>query len=279
MTGACSLSTKIKLNDGYEMPLFGVGTYLSKSGVGASAEKSVEYAVKLGYRLVDTAEYYENETDVGQGIINSKIPREEIFVVTKLWDQGYDVCKAAVTRSLQKLKTGYIDLYLIHSPLGGRIMESYNAMLELQKAGLIRSVGVSNFGVHHLEALREAGKPTPAVNQVELHPYCNQEALVKYCRSHNIAVMGYTPLARGHYFQDPLVKDMAQRHNKTVAQIMLRWSVQAGYITIPKSDKKERLQENANIFDFTLSEDEMNALNSCPQKPVTWNPVDSPWTG
>uniref|UniRef100_T1JAX2 NADP-dependent oxidoreductase domain-containing protein n=1 Tax=Strigamia maritima TaxID=126957 RepID=T1JAX2_STRMM len=257
------LSSKLTLKSGQEMPLFGIGTYMMKSGPGTDTTNVIKYALEHDYRMVDTAEYYDNEMDVGKavaGVAVSGIPREEIFVVTKLWDQGYDRCKESFALSLKKLNMCYVDLYLIHSPLGGEVIDSYKAMVEMKEQGLIRAIGVSNFGVHHLEELKKAGLPTPEVNQIELHPFCKQEEIVGYCRKHGIAVMGYSPLARSYYLSDPVIQKLAEKHKKTPAQVMLRWSIQMAFITIPKTEKLDRILSNADIFDFNLSNDDMDTL-------------------
>lgn len=279
VTIATSIASRIQLNDGISMPLFGLGVYQSSTGKGGGAETSVNYAISKGYRLIDTAEFYGNEADVGRGIKLSGIKREDLFVVTKLWDNGYDRCKKIFNKSFKLLDIGYIDLYLIHSPSSGQIVETYKAMLELKDQGLIRSVGVSNFGVQHLEGLKSAGLPKPSVNQIELHPWQQKVDIVRYCRENGIAVMGYSPLAKGTRFGDPKVQEIAARHNKTEAQVLIRWSVQMGYITIPKSSNNQRIDENMDVFDWSLTKDDINTLNSFPDKSCTWNPTTIPWSG
>jgi len=173
----------------------------------------------------------------------------------------------------------YIDMFLIHSPYEGRNIETYEALLDLKKQGLIRSVGVSNFGIVHLEGLKTAGLPAPSVNQIELHPYQRKEDLVKYCLDNDIAPMGYSPLTRGHHLNDPVFVQMAANYGRTPAQILIRWSIQQGYITIPKSVQFDRILENADVYNFSLSEEDMQILNSLPNASVSWDPTVSPWEG
>lgn len=276
---AKDISARITLNDGVSMPLFGLGVYEASSGVGGEAEKAVEYAISKGYRLIDTAEFYQNEADVGRGVKNSSIKREDVFVVTKLWDNGYSRCKKIFNESLKKLDLKYVDLYLIHAPSSGKVVETYKAMLELKEQGLIRSVGVSNFGVQHLEGLASAGLPKPSVNQIELHPWQQKLEIVKYCRANEITVMGYSPLVKGQRFDDKTLNQIAKKYKKTTAQILIRWSVQHGYITIPKSSKPQRIVENMQVFDWSIDDADMAVLNSFPDKSCTWNPCKSSWTG
>ncbi|XP_067687431.1 glyoxal reductase-like [Haliotis asinina] len=274
-----NLSSTITLNDGYTMPMFGLGMYLSKSGSGASAERAVTYALKNGYKLIDTAEFYGNESDVGRGIKASGLRREEYFVVTKVWTNGADVCRSAFTTSLKKLDIGYIDLYLIHSPGKGKIVETYKTMMDFQKQGLVKSIGVSNFGVHHLEGMKAAGLPTPTVNQIELHPWMKKKDIVQYCRANNIAVMGYSPLVKGQRFNEPSLVEVAERLGRTTAEVLIRYSVQMGYITIPKSDKPERILGNTSVFEWEIPQLDMDVLNSFPESSCTWNPCLFPWNG
>jgi len=251
--------------------------------VGDDCTKAVKFALQNGYRMIDTAALYGNEAEVGQAIKESGVKREDIFVVSKLWNDnhGYDKCLKAFNASLKKLDTGYIDLFLIHSPTPGENVESYKAMLKLKEDGVLRSAGVSNFGVHHLKEMEKAGLPTPAVNQIELNPFWRLEDIVNHCTEKGIAVMGYCPLFRGRKNDDPVLVEMASRYRKTIPQLLIRWSVQKNYITIPKSSKQERILENADIFDFAISEEDMKILDNMPteQCALMGNVTDSPWTG
>ncbi|XP_052103383.1 uncharacterized oxidoreductase YtbE-like [Mytilus californianus] len=275
---ATDITSRLTLNDGVCMPMFGLGMYEASSGSGGVAEKAVEYALSKGYQLIDTAEFYGNEADVGMGIKKSGSNREDIFVVTKLWDNGFSRCKKIFNQSLKMLDLQYVDLYLIHSPSSGQVVETYKAMLELKQKGLVRSVGVSNFGVQHLEGLESAGLPTPSVNQIELHPWQQKPEIVKYCREKGITVMGYSPLVKGKRFDDPTLVKIANKYKKSPAQILIRWSIQHGFITIPKSGKLNRIDDNMEVFDWAIADDDMTVLNSFPDNSCTWNPCKMPWT-
>ncbi|XP_064597625.1 uncharacterized oxidoreductase YtbE-like isoform X2 [Liolophura sinensis] len=280
VTVATSLDSRVTLNSGFEMPLFGLGVYKAASGDNGEAEKAVIHALQYGYRLIDTAEFYSNEADVGRGVKKAGLKREDVFVVSKIWDaNGYDYCRKLFNEAFKKMDIGYIDLYLIHSPMGSDNCGTYRAMLDLQKQGLIRSCGVSNYGIQHLEGLKTAGLPTPSVNQIELHPWQHKSEVVKYCRENGIAVMGYSPLAKGQRFSEPILTKLSERYGKTAAQVMIRWSVQKGYITIPKSAKPARIVENAQVFDWSISDADMAVLDKLPQKSCTWDPTTSPWRG
>ncbi|KAL9975468.1 hypothetical protein ACROYT_G012629 [Oculina patagonica] len=275
------IARKVTLNDGNKMPMFGLGVFRAPNG--DETVNAVKFALKSGYRLIDTAAFYENEAEVGQAIKESGVKREDIFVVTKLrtTQHGYDECLKDFNASLKKLDSGYVDLYLIHTPKNGKNIDSFKAMMKLKEQGLIRSIGVSNFGVNHLKEMEKAGLPTPAVNQIELNPYWRLEDIVNYCREKGIAVMGYCPIFRASKNNDPILVEMASRYKKTVPQLLIRWSVQKDYITIPKSTKPERIQENADIFDFTISDEDMKTLNAMPTEQCCTglaNVTDTPWT-
>lgn len=275
---ATSLSSTIQLNDGVAMPLFGLGMF--RTGAGALTENAVLSALQAGYRMFDTAQYYGNEAEVEGALRKSSVKRDDVFVVSKVWtsNHGYDATIASVRESLSKMKTDSLDMFLIHSPSGGKIVETYKALLDLKAKGQIRSVGVSNFGIQHLEGLKAASLPPPSVNQIELHPFCKKPELVQYCRDHNIGVMGYCPLARCQKDNDPDLISIAKNHQRSVAQVMIRWSVQMGFITIPKSSKNERIVSNAQVFDFELTDQEMQTLNCKPNNfNVSWDPTTGPW--
>ena len=274
-------STVLKLNDGVEMPLFGIGLY----NVVENVDKTIQYALQNGYRMFDTAKYYGNELEIGQALRNSGVERNNYFVVTKLWisDHGYKKTKAAFMESLKKLGLEYVDLYLIHSPSGGKIVETWQAMDELKKDGLIRSIGVSNFNVHHLEKLKEAcyskQMPLPSINQIEIHPWLQQTKVVDYCKSLGINVMGFCPLARCVRFnKTPVLAELSKKWDKTEAQILLRWAIQRKIFTIPKSSNPSRIKENAEIFNFEMDESDMKKLNGLEEGlRVSTNAIERPW--
>jgi diketogulonate reductase-like aldo/keto reductase len=275
---ATSLASTITLNDGVQMPLFGLGVFLSQPG--STTEDAVTYALQYGYRMVDTAQIYKNEEDVGKAVKRSGLRREDVFIVTKVsFDHGYEYTTKTVHESLKKMATPYIDLYLIHAPRGRKNVETFRALLDLKAKGLIRSVGVSNFGIAHLEGLHQAGLPRPSVNQISLSLFHRQNDVVNYCRQNGIALMGYRPIVNGKRLDDPDLLTVANRHHKTAAQVLIRWSVQQGYITIPKSTKPHRIDENAQIFDFSLTDEDLALLMSKPEEIPTFNPTADPWEG
>lgn len=262
----------ISLNDNHQIPMLGFGTYKSteEEGINAVAE-----AVKQGYTLIDTASFYDNEEAVGKGIIKSGTNREDIQLTTKLWREclGYESTKVEFEKSLKKLNVNYIDLYLIHWPANAKNYdnwqktnaETWRAMEELQAEGKIKSIGVSNFFQEHLDALLQTAKVIPAVNQIEFHPGFWQKEVVDYCKLQNIIVESWSPFARGKVLDHSLLKSIAQKHQKSVAQVCLRWIIQHDVIAIPKSSTPERIKENLNIFDFTLSSEEMEQINHLPE--------------
>ncbi|MBG9589782.1 aldo/keto reductase [Cytobacillus firmus] len=256
------ISGTLTLNNGVEMPQFGLGVY--KVDKGLQIENTVKDAINIGYRLIDTAAFYENEEGVGKAIKESGVPREELFITTKVWntDQGYDQTLNAFDNSLKKMGLDYIDLYLIHWPVKERYLETWRALEKLYKDGKARAIGVSNFQIHHLKDIMENSSEKPAVNQVELHPLLFQKELRAFCSEHNIKVQAWSPIARGRVLEDSDIKEIAERHGKSAAQIILRWHLQNGIMVIPKSVKKDRLRENADIFDFELTEDEMRQINA-----------------
>ncbi|MGG1444690.1 aldo/keto reductase [Brevibacillus laterosporus] len=248
------------LANGVVKPWLGLGVY--KADDGAEVEQAIRMALEAGYRSIDTAAIYENEAGVGKAIRDSKIPREEIFVTTKVWntEQGYESTLQAFDTSLQKLGLDYIDLYLVHWPVPGKYKETWRALETLYKKGLVRSIGVSNFHIHHLEDLLSVCEVKPMLNQIEMHPFLIQEELRQYCEQHGIYVEAWRPLMRGN-LEVPLVQEMAERYQKTPAQIVLRWDLQHKVLVIPKSVRKERIIENADLFDFELTDEDMTMLD------------------
>lgn len=249
----------IKLRNGVEMPLVGFGTF--KIPEGEEVIEAVKFALKAGYRHIDTATAYKNEKGVGTAIKESGIPREEIFLVSKLWNrnQGYQSTLDGFEKTLKELDTDYLDLYLIHWPKE-LSKESWKAMEELYKAGKIRAIGVCNFMVHHLKDLMEECEIVPMVNQVELHPQFPETPVRKYCKEHGIAIEAWGPLMQGKIFGIDLMKEIAQKHNKTIAQVAIRWHYQQDIISIPKSSKEERIVSNVQIFDFELDNEDMEKI-------------------
>ncbi|KAH9485098.1 Glyoxal reductase [Psilocybe cubensis] len=270
-----SITSTIRLATGYDMPMIGFGVYQNYN-----ASVSTLEAFRAGYRLIDTAQVYRNEKDVGQAVRESGIERSQVFVVTKCVSKthGYESTKKGIEESLKVLGIGYIDLFLIHDPFSGkeRRLETYKALLEGKSEGKIRSVGVSNFNIKHIEELREAGYELPAVNQIELHPFCQQKPIVKYCRENNIVVQAYCPIVRGK-MDHPVINELATKYSRDPAQILIRWSMQHGYVPLPKSEKTERILSNIDVFGFELDETDMHALDGLDrgkEGAVSWNPVD-----
>lgn len=248
------------LNNGIKIPSIGFGTY--KSGNDEDTAKIVKYALETGYRHIDTASFYGNEVGIGNGIKSSKVRREDIFLVTKLWndDHGYENTLKAFNKSLENLQVEYIDLYLIHWP--NRLnTETWRAFEYLYKSGKVKSIGVCNFKIGHLEELKKNAEITPMINQVEIHPQNSKEDMLKYCDKNNIQLVAWSPIMRGGVFSNELIIKLSEKYKKTIAQIVLRWHVQRGVIPIPKSSNEERIKENLDIFDFELSSEDMNAIN------------------
>lgn len=257
-----SIKDCVTLNNGKMMPLLGLGVY--KASEGGEIEEAIKYALNIGYRLIDTAAIYFNEAGVGRAVSESSVPRSEIFITTKLWNDrhGFNEALKAFEESLKKLTMNYVDLYLIHWPVGRKIKETWKAFEKLYKEGLVKSIGVSNFLEHHLNELIEYAEILPSVNQVELHPYLQQKELVHYCISKGIIIEAWSPLARGRVFDDPIILMLAKKYGKTPAQIILRWAYQLGIVIIPKSVHQSRIKENASIFDFQIEESDMKKIET-----------------
>ncbi|RCJ34921.1 2,5-diketo-D-gluconic acid reductase [Nostoc punctiforme NIES-2108] len=258
---------KVVLNNGVEMPILGFGVYQITDL--EECERSVYEAIRAGYRLIDTAAAYQNEGAVGKAIEKSGVPREDIFVTTKLWiqDTGYESTKKAFERSLKRLQLNYLDLYLIHQPYGD-IYGSWRAMEELYREGKIRAIGVSNFQPDRLMDLMVHNEVVPAVNQIETHPFHQQIETQKFLEENNVQIESWGPFAEGknNIFKNELLLAIAGKYKKTVAQVILRWLTQRGIVVIPKSVRKERIVENFNIFDFELSPEDMDAIISLDMK-------------
>ena len=257
-----SVSSTVALNNGVVMPLFGLGTF--RSPAGALTQAAVREALTVGYRLIDTAAAYGNETDVGLGVAGSSVDRRDVFVTTKVWidDQGYEETLAACRDSLQRLQFDYLDLYLIHWPAPGRWQDSWRAMLTLLEEGTCRAIGVSNFAIHHLEELCGFSPVMPAVNQVEFSPFLYRRELLDYCRAQGVQLESYSPLTRGEKLHDPRLVKIAAKYGKTPAQILIRWPLQHEVVVIPKSVHPAHIRENADIFDFEISAEDMAALDA-----------------
>lgn len=256
-----NLQSTRTLKNGVEMPIFGLGVY--KMTDPKETVEAITKALQVGYRAIDTASLYYNEEQVGEAIRHSGVAREEIFVTTKVWntDQGYDNTLKAFEVSLKKLNMDYVDLYLTHWPVEGKYPDTYRAIERLYEEKLIRVPGVSNHHAHHLEQLLRSANVPPMVNQVEVHPYLSQEPLRAFCREHQIAVTAWSPLGRGGVLQDETIVKIAEKYGKSAAQVVLRWHLQHDILVIPKSVTPSRIEENADIFDFVLSSEDMKVID------------------
>lgn len=263
-----------KLNNDIKIPMFGLGTYLNDNG--RQAIDSILYALEIGYQHIDTAAMYENEMEVGKAVRESGIPREEIFVTTKLWnsDHGYDNTIKAFQRSLERLGLDYVDLYLIHWPVENLRLESWRALEKLYDNGLCKAIGVSNYMERHVDEILNNFSIVPAVNQVEFSPFLYLKELQNYCESKGIALESYSPLTKGYRLNEPRLIEIARRYDKSTSQILIRWCLQKGIIVIPKSSRNEHIKENADIFDFEISEADMLALDNLNENyRSTWDPT------
>lgn len=262
-SAAEGLRASARLNNGVRMPWLGLGVYQISSD--KETATVVRSAIELGYRSIDTASLYGNERGVGEGVRSSGLRREELFVTTKVWndDMRRGTVVEAFKGSLKKLGLDYVDLYLLHWPVAGTIVPSWQALEKLYASGRVKAIGVSNHMVRHIEELLAVAEVMPAVNQIEFHPYLQSAALIEFCRKQGIQLEAWSPLMQaGAILRDPVLVEIAQKHGKSVAQVILRWDVQSGVITIPKSTKLARLRENGDIFDFKLTESEMDAIRS-----------------
>ncbi|WP_418040204.1 aldo/keto reductase [Paenibacillus xylanilyticus] len=249
------------LYNGVKMPWLGFGVFKVKDG--EEVVEAVKTAIQAGYRSIDTAKAYNNETGVAQGIRESRVAREDLFITTKVWnsDQGYESTLAAFEASMERLELEYLDLYLIHWPVKGKYKDTWRALEKLHREGRIRAIGVSNFQIHHLEDLMTDATIKPAVNQVELHPLLIQSELRDYCSKHQIQIEAWSPLGQGNLLEHPLLQDIAAKYGKSPAQVILRWDLQNGIVTIPKSVTPQRIRENADLYDFELTADEVEQIN------------------
>ena len=249
-----------KLANGVDIPSIGFGTY--KLGEEQEVIDKVKLALNLGYRQIDTASFYGNEEGVGKGIAESGVDRKDIFLVTKLWndEHGYEETINAFNKSIKRLGVDYLDLYLIHWP-NKLNSETWRAFEDLYKEGKVRAIGVCNFKIGHLEELKKTAKIMPMVNQIEIHPCKTQKETIEYCNENNIQVVAWGPIMRGKIFSLPLMLELSEKYNKSIAQITLRWHIQNGVIPIPKSSNEERIKANIDIFDFDISSEDIKKID------------------
>lgn len=255
------MRTTVFLNNDREMPLLGLGVYKTED---SEAETAINAAVKAGYRLIDTASVYKNEESVGKAIAKCGIPRKDLFITSKVWNtaQRLGDIDGAFYRSLERLKLDYVDLYLIHWPVPGCYLGTWQALEKILDSGRALSIGVSNFQIRHLEELKKVSGIIPAVNQIECHPLCYPKELIEYCESEGIQVQAYAPLARGAYFDNDVMCVLATKYARTPAQIGLRWAIQKGISVIPKSVHPDRIASNGNVFDFTIEDEDMAIIDT-----------------
>lgn len=256
------LQETVTLHNGVHIPQIGLGVYQMVDR--KESYEAMKFALEYGYRSIDTAHIYGNEDIVGEAVKDSGLPREDLFITTKVWntDQGYDATLRAFEQSINKLQMDYLDLYLIHWAVKDKYLETWRALERLYDEKVVRAIGVCNFQIHHLEDLAAHSNEKPVINQVELHPRLTQEPLREYCRENEIAVEAWSPIARGRLLEEPTLQSLAKKHGKSVAQVILRWHLQNGHVIIPKSVHKERIAENAQLFDFELSMNEMNEIHA-----------------
>ena len=261
-----NLQDTTTLHNGVEMPWFGLGVF--KVSEGAEVIDAVKTAIANGYRSIDTAAAYGNEEGVGQGIreglAEAEISREELFITSKVWnsDLGYESTLAAYETSLKNLGLEYLDLYLIHWPVEGKYKEAWRALETLYKDGRVKAIGVSNFHIHHLQELLKDAEITPMVDQVEYHPFLTQTDLHEFCKIQGIQLEAWSPLMQGKLLDHPLLLEIAAKTEKTVAQVILRWNLQNGVVTIPKSIKEARIIQNSQVFDFVLTDEDMEQISA-----------------
>jgi len=269
------IDSAIEANNGVRIPRLGLGMYRSPRG--QKSFSTVQYALQFRYRHIDTAAFYKNEREVGDAVRQSGIPREEIFVTTKLWneDHGYDRTLRGFEKSMNELNLDYVDLYLIHWPVSGKRMDSWKALQNIYREGRCRAIGVSNYLIRHLQELLSETDVIPAVNQVEFSPFLYQKELLEYCRSKEILLEAYSPLTKGERLKDANIAKVAITYHKTPAQILIRWGLQHDLIVLVKSNQVERIEENGSAFDFEINEEDMRFLDSLNENyRASWDPSD-----
>ncbi|PRT11309.1 aldo/keto reductase [Bacillus thuringiensis] len=261
-----NLQSKTVLNNGVEMPWFGLGVFKVEDG--PELVEAVKSAIKAGYRSIDTAAIYGNEKAVGEGIRagikEAGISREDLFITSKVWnsDQGYETTLAAYEESLKKLELDYLDLYLVHWPVEGKYKDTWRALETLYKEKRVRAIGVSNFQIHHLQDVMKDAEIKPMINQVEYHPRLTQKELQAFCKEQDIQMEAWSPLMQGQLLDNEKLQEIAEKHGKTTAQVILRWDLQNGVITIPKSTKEHRIIANADVFNFELTKEDMETIDA-----------------
>lgn len=269
-----SKNKDLVLNNGVEIPRIGFGTYKMH---GYELEKALEKAFEAGYRHIDTAALYGNEEEIGNVLKNTGLKREDIFITTKVWndDQGYDNTMAAIDVSLDKLQTDFVDLYLVHWPIPEKREATWEAMIQIYDDRKARSIGVSNYTIKHIEELMKKSPITPVVNQIEITPFLYQKELAEKCESYDIKIQAHSPLVRGTRLNNPILKEIAEQYGKSTAQVLIRWSLEKGFIVLPKSANPERIQQNINVFDFELSTADIAYIDALDNNMrISWDPTE-----
>ncbi|PJZ68007.1 aldo/keto reductase [Leptospira perolatii] len=267
-----SINQSVTLNNGIQMPILGLGVWKTQSG--KECKNAVKSALNVGYRHIDTAKIYGNEEDVGTAIKESGIPRESIFITTKLWNGDQNDARASLEASLKRMDLDKIDLYLIHFPVRKTMKQAWKELEKAYEDGLARSIGVSNYTTDHLKELFSYANVIPAVNQVEYHPFLNQTELLELCKTNKIQLEAYSPLAHGKKIDEPKLASLSKKYGKTPAQILIRWCVDKDLVVIPKSVREERIKENSEVFDFSLQPEDMRLMESWNENFRTcWDPT------
>lgn len=269
-----SKNKDLVLNNGVEIPLIGFGTYKMH---GAELEKAIEVGLEAGYRHFDTAALYGNEEEIGNVLKNTGVKREDIFITTKVWndDQGYDNTMAAIDVSLEKLQTDFVDLYLVHWPIPEKRAATWDAMIQLYDDRKARSIGVSNYTSKHIDELMKKSSITPVVNQIEITPFLYQQELAEKCESYDIKIQAHSPLVRGSQMNNPVLVEVANKFGKSTAQVLIRWSLEKGFVVLPKSSNPERIKENIDVFDFELTAEDMSKIDSLNNNMrISWDPSE-----
>jgi diketogulonate reductase-like aldo/keto reductase len=267
-----NIGSTLKVENGVEIPRLGFGTF--RLVAGAQAQESIAWALETGYRHIDTAAAYGNEEDVGLAVAKSGFRREDIFITTKLRndDHGFENSLKACEESLRRLRLDYIDLYLVHWPVTGLRGKTWEAFIKLYDEGKCRAIGVSNYTIRHLNELLSGPSLVPMVNQIEIHPFLYRRDLIDFCTARGIVVEAYSPLSKARRMDDPRLVSIAGKYQRSVAQVMIRWTLQHGWISLPKSERRERIAENANVFDFDLAPEDMLTMDSMDEGYYTVRP-------
>lgn len=269
-----SKNKDLVLNNGVEIPLIGFGTYKMH---GAELEKAIEVGLEAGYRHFDTAALYGNEEEIGNVLKNTGVKREDIFITTKVWndDQGYDNTMKAIDVSLDKLQTDFVDLYLVHWPIPEKRAATWDAMIQLYDDRKARSIGVSNYTSKHIDELMKKSSITPAVNQIEITPFLYQKELAEKCESYDIKIQAHSPLVRGSQMNNPVLVEVANKYGKSTAQVLIRWSLEKGFVVLPKSSNPNRIKENIDVFDFELTAEDIIKIDSLNNNMrISWDPSE-----